>query len=50
VLREAAAPWYEGFQGQMIGLVMLLLLGVACYFLARLGARWLLEGEKQKES
>jgi hypothetical protein len=29
---------------------MLLLLGVACYFLARLGARWLLEGEKGEEN
>ena len=50
VLRETAAHWYEGFQGQIVGLVMLLLLGVACYFLARLGARWLLEGEKQEEN
>jgi uncharacterized oligopeptide transporter (OPT) family protein len=48
VLRETAAHWYEGFQGQMIGLVMLILLGVACYFLARLGARWLIEGQKQE--
>jgi len=50
VLRETAAHWYEGFQGQMIGLVMLILLGVACYFLARLGARWLIEGQKQEEN
>lgn len=49
VLSETAAHWYEGFQGQMIGLVMLVLLGVACYFLARLGARWLLEGQQNEE-
>jgi len=33
----------------MIGLVMLLLLGLACYLLARLGARWLLEGRQNGE-
>lgn len=49
VLSETAAHWYEGFQGQIIGLVMLLLLGVACYFLARLGARWLLEAQQNEE-
>jgi len=49
VLSETAAHWYEGFQGQMIGLVMLVLLGVACYFLARLGARWLLEAQQNEE-
>jgi putative OPT family oligopeptide transporter len=50
VLSETAAHWYEGFQGQMIGLVMLLLLGLACYFLARLGARWLLEAQQSEDS
>ncbi len=49
VLSETAAHWYEGFQGQMIGLVMLMLLGIACYFLARLGARWLLEAQRNEE-
>ena len=49
VLSETAAHWYEGFQGQIIGLVMLVLLGIACYFLARLGARWLLEGQQNEE-
>ncbi|MDX2437140.1 MAG: oligopeptide transporter, OPT family [Acidobacteriota bacterium] len=50
VLSETAAHWYEGFQGQIIGLVMLLLLGLACYFLARLGARWLLEAQQSEDS
>jgi hypothetical protein len=49
VLRETAAHWYEGFQGQIIGLVMLLLLGLGCYLLARLGARWLLEAQEREE-
>ncbi len=42
-LTETARHWYEGFQGQMVGLVMLLLLAVVCFLLARLGARWMLE-------
>lgn len=43
--------WYEGFQGQMIGLLMLLALAVICYLLACLGARWQQDAEgKAKES
>ena len=45
-LAESAAAWYDGFQGQMIGLTMLLLLGLVCFLLARLGARWNLEAEE----
>jgi len=45
VLMETASHWYEGFQGQFIGFVMLLLLGLVCFALARLGARWMLESE-----
>ena len=45
VLVETSSHWYEGFQGQFIGLVMLLLLGLVCFGLARLGARWILESE-----
>jgi putative OPT family oligopeptide transporter len=44
-LAEAPAHWYEGFQGQMAGLVMLLLLALVCFLLARLGARWSLGAE-----
>jgi len=47
VLEEHAHAWYEGFQGQAIGLVMLLLLAVVCFLLARLGARWMLEGQER---
>jgi putative OPT family oligopeptide transporter len=42
VLDHVAYSSYEGFQGQMWGFVMLIVLGVACYLLARLGAKWAL--------
>lgn len=45
-LVEHAHKWFEGFQGQGIGLIMFVLLGFACFLLARLGARWYLEGEE----
>lgn len=38
VLKETAAHWYEGFQGQIAGAIMILVLAVACYLLARWGA------------
>jgi uncharacterized membrane protein len=44
-LNEVAAHWYEGFQGQMIGLVMLLILAVVCYQLAKIGAKWTLDAQ-----
>jgi len=50
VLREQAAHWYEGFQGQLIGLVMYLVLAVLCFLLARLGARWAAEEEKKAQT
>ncbi|HOX44036.1 MAG TPA: oligopeptide transporter, OPT family [Myxococcota bacterium] len=33
-------PWYVGGLGQGLGLGMLVLLGLVCFLLARLGARW----------
>lgn len=45
VLHENAAAWYQGFDGQLIGLVMLLLLGVVCFLLARVGAKWSMAAE-----
>jgi putative OPT family oligopeptide transporter len=48
VLREEAAGWFEGALGQGIGLAMFVLLGILCFLLARLGARWMLEGQKQQ--
>jgi putative OPT family oligopeptide transporter len=48
-LVSVAMPWYEGFQGQLIGLVMLIVLAVICFLLARLGARWQAEAEKSRK-
>jgi len=45
-LVEEAKPWFDGLKGQRIGLVMFVLLGLACFFLARQGAKWYLESEK----
>jgi putative OPT family oligopeptide transporter len=42
-----AAPWYDGFTGQFIGLLMLVALGVVCYILARIGARWQLDADEK---
>ncbi len=47
VLSSKPAAWYHGWQGRLIGLVMLLGLAVACYLLARLGARWALSGRSE---
>ncbi|HSN55634.1 MAG TPA: oligopeptide transporter, OPT family [Candidatus Sulfomarinibacteraceae bacterium] len=49
-LVSTAAHWYEGFQGQMIGLVMLIVLAVACYLLARVGAGWALAAEDNEDA
>lgn len=49
VLREEAAHWFEGFQGQFIGLLMYVTLAVLCFLLARLGARWAAEEEKKAQ-
>jgi putative OPT family oligopeptide transporter len=43
-----AAPWYDGFTGQFIGLLMLVALGVVCYILARIGARWQLDADEKQ--
>ncbi len=45
VLSERSAPWFEGFVGQGLGLLMYVLLAVLCFFLARLGARWARQAE-----
>lgn len=43
-----AAPWYDGFTGQLIGLIMLVMLGVVCYILARIGARWQQDADEKQ--
>jgi len=45
ILDEVAAHWFEGFQGQIVGLIMLLLLALVCYQLAKVGAKWMLESQ-----
>ncbi|MCK5378860.1 MAG: OPT/YSL family transporter, partial [Acidobacteria bacterium] len=47
-LIESAHHWFEGFQGQLIGLIMLCLLALACFFMARLGAKWQLDADKNQ--
>lgn len=47
-LMETAHHWFEGFQGQMIGLVMLCVLAFACFLLARLGAKWQMDADKNQ--
>ncbi len=37
---KLAHPWFEGGVGRGLGLLMLLVLGLACYLLARKGAQW----------
>jgi hypothetical protein len=39
-LQEQATHWFEGSAGQLISLGMLVLLGFACFGLAKLGAKW----------
>jgi len=42
-------PWYEGFPGQALGLVMFLGLGLVCFLLAWQGAAWSLREEEEAE-
>lgn len=44
------AAWLLGTRGQVIGLVMFVLLGVAAFLLARKGAQWELEEEAPRET
>jgi len=47
VLHEQALEWYTAAKGQWLGLLMLVLLGITCFALARVGARWQLEAENK---
>ncbi|HBO44328.1 MAG TPA: peptide transporter [Planctomycetaceae bacterium] len=49
-LESESARWYEGFNGQMISLVMFIGLGVVCFLLARAGAQWSLREEAEAEA
>lgn len=47
---KPAHPWYTDGTGHAVGLGMLILLGLACYGLSRLGARWSLKAEADQDS
>ncbi len=49
-LQSEAMHWYEGLVGQGVSLVMFIALGVACFLLARQGAKWYLREEQEAES
>ncbi len=46
VLTSTFAEWYPGFTGQIVSLIAFVLLGFACYLLAKWGAKW----ERQEEA
>ncbi|MDR0965721.1 MAG: oligopeptide transporter, OPT family [Myxococcales bacterium] len=53
-LIDTATAWYSGTAGQVVSLIAFVLLGVGCFLLARLGAKWELadvaaEGERTVE-
>ncbi len=43
LLKETPTEWFHGTTGQLLSLGMLVILGLACYLLARLGAKWQLQ-------
>ena len=45
-LHEDYAAWYSGATGRILGFVTIVGLGVICFVLARLGAKWMLRDEK----
>lgn len=47
VLAHKAQAWYSGAPGRILGFAMLVALAVACFLLARLGAKWLLSESKK---
>ncbi|NLE37189.1 MAG: hypothetical protein GX621_04105, partial [Pirellulaceae bacterium] len=49
-LESTSAAWYEGFDGQVISLMMFVGLGLVCFLLARAGADWSLREEAEAEA
>jgi hypothetical protein len=45
-LHEDYAAWYTGATGRILGFVMIVALGVICFVLARMGAKWLMRDEE----
>lgn len=48
-LGSVTQPWYKGMVGQLVGLGMLIALSIACFLLARLGAKWALASQPPPE-
>jgi len=44
---SAFAGWYEGIGGQMVSVLGLAALVIACFFLAKVGSRWQIEEERE---
>jgi putative OPT family oligopeptide transporter len=49
LLDSKAREWYDGAWGQGISLAMFVLLGVACFWLAKKGAEWYIREEEAAE-
>lgn len=47
VLNGVDKAWYAGTQGKMVSLIMLLVLSLVCFYLAKLGAKWSLKDKKK---
>lgn len=45
-LHETYSDWYTGAVGRILGFAMIVTLGVICFVLARLGAKWFLQETK----
>lgn len=45
--KDGTAPWFDNW-GRLLGLVMLFLLGLACFGLSRKGAKWELASRQQE--
>lgn len=48
-LHETATDWYSGATGRILGFAMIVSLGVVCFVLARIGARWFLRDAEQED-
>ena len=44
---SAFSGWYEGIGGQLVSVLGLAVLVIACYLLAKVGARWQMDEEKE---
>jgi len=49
LLASRPKPWYEGREGQVLGLAMLGVLALLCYLLAKVGAKWALGAQPSEK-